>query len=164
MKTLGTVVSVVLLAGSLTGCGGYTAGSLHPADVRTVAVDIFESQEFRRGLEQEMTRELVNMILLRTPYRIADKATADTILKGKIIDLAETVLTEGEFDEVTEMQVTLYVEFEWKDTRTGKVRRPGKPHYAWHYAPAEDLTLRSAQTTAIRKLAEAIVEDMEAGW
>jgi hypothetical protein len=64
----------------------------------------------------------------------------------------------------TSAQVTLRVEYQWKDLRSGQVIRSGQPHYATSYAMSEWQTLRSAQTTAIRKLAEAIVEDMEKPW
>ena len=163
MRTLRTMPAVALIAALLGGCG-YTAEGLHPAGVRTVAVPTFQSREFRRGLETEMTRELVNMIELRTPYKVTAQERADTVLTGTILDLVETVLAEDDDDRVTESQVTLTVEYQWKDLRTGKVLREGTPHYAWHFAAAEDQTLRSAQTAAIRKLAEQIVEEMERDW
>jgi len=156
----------VLLASvaAATGCAGYTTDSLHPADVRTVAVPVFQSSEFRRGLEVELTRELVRMIELRTPYKVTQKETADTILTGTVVDLKETAVSRDDDDNVIESDATLYVTYEWKDLRTG-TKRSGRPlHYAWHFAASEQQTLRSAQTTAIRKLAEMIVEDMEKNW
>lgn len=147
----------------VAGCG-YTTDALHRRDVQTVAVPIFESNEYRRGLEYELTRELVNLIELRTPYKVADEAGADTVLSGRVLDLAETVLTEDVDDNVTAAQVTLLVSYQWKDLRTGQVIREGMPHRAWHFAESEGQTLRSAQTAAIRKLAETIIEDMEEPW
>ena len=163
MNRMATAVMVVLVAAMASGCG-YTTGALHRTDVKTVAVPIFQSRDFRRGLEYEMTRELVNLINLRTPYKVAAQDTADTVLTGTVLGLTETVVAEDEDDETTEAQVTMAVEYEWKDLRTGKILRSGRPHYAWHYAVSEAQTLRSAQTTAIRKLAEAIVEEMEQDW
>jgi len=163
MRTHAALLALVLVAAPLAGCG-YTTRGLHPEGIKTVAVPILQSREFRRGLEYELTRELVNLIELRTPYKVTAEERADSVLTGTVIDLQESVLTEDEDDVTTEAQVTLHVQYEWKDLRTGKVLRAGRPHYAWHYAASEDLTLRSAQTTAIRKIAEAIVEDMEADW
>ena len=163
MRTRAMTVALALLAGSICGCG-YTTRALHRTDVRTVAVPIFESRSFRRGIEYELTRELINLIELRTPYKVTTQERADSLLKGTVIDLEETVLTEDEDDVTTEAQVTLHVEYEWKDLRTGQVIRAGQPHYAWYYAESEHLTLRSAQTSAIRKIAEAIVEHMEKDW
>lgn len=163
MKTRAMLVALVLVVGTLAGCG-YTTSSLHPAGIRTVAIPIFQSSEFRRGLEYELTRELVNLVELRTPYKVTSQERADSLLSGTVLNLQQTVLTEDEDDVTTEAQVTLQVVYEWKDLRTGKVIRSGRPHYAWYYATSEGQTLRSAQTTAIRKLAEAIVEDMEEEW
>jgi hypothetical protein len=129
-----------------------------------VAVPVFQSSEFRRGLEVEMTRELVRMIELRTPYKVTQKDAADTILTGTVTDLKEIAVSRDDDDNVIESDATLYVTYEWKDLRTGTKLR-GKPlRYAWHFAESEQQTLRSAQTTAIRKLAEMIVEDMEKDW
>jgi hypothetical protein len=111
-----------------------------------------------------MTRELVRMIELRTPYRIAELEQADTVLEGTVVDLAETVLAEDEDDTVIESQATVVVEYRWKDLRTGKILREGTRRQPWHFAQSEGQTQRSAQTTAMRKLAEGIVEDMESDW
>lgn len=156
---------MALVASALLTAGcGYSTEGLHRTDVKTVAVPIFQSSEFRRGLEYEMTRELIRMIELRTPYKVTQKETADSELTGTVVDLAETVVAQDDHDNVTEAQVTLHVTYEWKDLRTG-LRLKGRPlHYAWHFAASERQTLRSAQTTAIRKLAELIVEDMENDW
>jgi hypothetical protein len=48
------LVTVVALAVP-AGCG-YTTDALHRSDIKTVAVPILQSQEFRRGLEYEMTQ------------------------------------------------------------------------------------------------------------
>ncbi len=66
MRTRAMTVALALLAGSICGCG-YTTRALHRTDVRTVAVPIFESRSFRRGIEYELTRELINLIELRYP-------------------------------------------------------------------------------------------------
>ena len=163
MKICVPVTAILAALVVLSGCG-YTTAGLHRTDVQTVAIPTFQSQEFRRGLEQELTRELVRMIELRTPYKVTSQERADTIIEGQVIDLAEQVLAEDEDDMVTEGLVTLRVSFRWKDLRTGQIIREGRPHQTWHFAGSEDQTLRSAQTTAIRKLAERIVEEMEAPW
>lgn len=163
MKTCIAAIAMCVALAALSGCG-YTTAGLHRTDVQTVAVPTFQSREFRRGLEQELTRELVRMIELRTPYKVTSQERADTIIEGQVIDLAEQVLAEDDDDVVTEGQVTLRISFRWKDLRTGKIIREGQPHQTWHFAVSEDQTLRSAQTMATRKLAERIVELMEEPW
>jgi len=164
MKTLRVLIPLIAVTGLLTGCLGYTTDPLHRTDIKTVAVPIFQSDEFRRGLEMEFTRELIRLIELRTPYKVTSEERADTVITGKIVDLREGVLTEDDRDNATEIQTTLYVQYQWKDLRTGQVLRSGHPHQASPYAPVEGQTLRSSTTYAIRKLAERVIEDMEQDW
>ncbi len=164
MKRLKLPILLLATAAVLAGCLGYTTEPLHRTSVRTVAVPIFQSDEFRRGLEMEFTKELVRMIELRTPYKVTSEEHADTVITGKIVDLREGILTEDSRDNATVIQTSLYVDYRWKDLRTGRILRSGRPHQAYPYAPVEGQTLRSSTTFAIRKLAEKIVEDMEEDW
>ncbi|MBN2582408.1 MAG: hypothetical protein JXL80_05020 [Planctomycetes bacterium] len=163
MNRLLMLMVVAVVCGGLAGCG-YSTDALHRTDIRTVAVPIFQSDEFRRGLEMELTEELKKMIELRTPYKIVNEEHADTIISGRIIDLRENVMTEDDRDRATEIQTSLYVHYEWKDLRSGQVLHTGSPKVAWYYAPRERQTLRSATTMTIRKMAETIIEDMESDW
>ena len=164
MKRLKLPIPLLATAAVLAGCLGYTTEPLHRTSIRTVAVPIFQSDEFRRGLEMEFTKELIRMIELRTPYKVTSEEHADTVITGKIVDLLEGILTEDARDNATEIQTSLYVDYRWKDLRTGQILRSGRPHQAYPYAPVEGQTLRSSTTFAIRKLAEQIVEDMEEDW
>jgi hypothetical protein len=163
MRSPAILFALLLAAGACAGCG-YTTESPHPANIRTVAVPIFQSKTFRRGLEFELTQELIKMIETRTPYKVTSKERADTIITGRIDSLVESILTEDERANSTETQVAMAVSFEWKDLRTGKIIKAGAPQQSWYYAPAEHQTYRSASTTAIHHTAEAIVEMMEKDW
>jgi len=163
MNRLIMLTTAAVACAALTGCG-YSTDALHRTDIRTVAVPVFQSDEFRRGIEMELTEELKKLIELRTPYKIVNEDHADTILTGRITDLQESVMTEDDRDRATEIQTSLNVQYEWKDLRSGQVLRAGVPTVSWYYAPAERQTLRSSTTMAIRKLAERIIEDMETNW
>ncbi len=161
------LVMVVLAAAVGAGCAGYSTAPLHRTDVRTVAVPIFASHEFRRELEFELTKELVKTIEMRTPYKVVqDRTRADTELIGEIVDLVSPVLTEDvASDSPTEVEVTVACWFEWKDLRTGQVlTRRENLRASASYAVAIGETLDSATTEAMRRLAERIVEAMEKDW
>ena len=51
-------------------------------DVRTVHVPVFQSESFRRNLDYLLTEAVQREIRTRTPYRLDDAETADTILKA----------------------------------------------------------------------------------
>lgn len=164
-KTIRPAIIAILtaLVFICTGCG-YSTAPLHPTNVATIYIPMPQSREFRRGLEYEFHAELVRMVLERTPYRLADRNQADTILVTRVIDLTESVMTLDEDNVPTETQVRLSVEYQWKNQRSGQVLVEGTAPFSWFYAPAEGQTLRSAQTTVISKLAERIVEEMESDW
>jgi hypothetical protein len=158
-----SIAATAFLAMLLTGCG-YTAESLHPAGIRTVAVPIFQNKDFRRGLEDDLTKELVKAIELRTPYKVTTQERADTVIIGTIDSFSESVLTQDNRDNITEVQMSMYITYQWKDLRTGRVIHSGAPMQSWYYASKEGQTLRSATSTAVQRLAERIVEDMEKDW
>ncbi len=160
----GIAIFIAVVAASAIGGCGYSTASLHPTEVETIYIPLATSQEFRRGLAEEFHPELVRMIMERTPYRLVDRDKADTILVTRIMDLGESVLTQDQRNAAMDIQVRLSVEYQWKNQRTGQVLASGAPNYHWFYAVAEGQTLRFAQTTAMRKLAEKIVEEMEAEW
>ena len=162
------VLAMVLVAAALLAAGcGYSAEPLHRGDVRTVAVPIFASKEFRRELEFDLTRELVKTIELRTPYKVVhDRKRADTELRGEIVRLSAPVLTEDtDTDRPQDVQVTITCWFEWKDLRTGEIlKRLDHLSGSATYADAIGETQDSATAEATRRLAERIVEAMEKDW
>lgn len=160
---LGLVASAAVLA---AGCG-YSMEPLHRTDVRTVAVPIFASKEFRRNLEFGLTQELVKMIELKTPYKVVqDPKRADSELRGEVTHLSAPVLTlDVRTDRPQDVQVTLYCWFEWKDLRTGEIlAKRERIAGSANYAVAIGETLDSATNEATRRLAERIVEAMEKDW
>lgn len=161
------VILVVMAAALLAAGCGYSMQPLHRTDVRTVAVPIFASKEFRRELEFDLTRDVVKFIELRTPYKVVQNPKrADTELRGEVTRLVAPVLTENvRNDAVQDVQVTIYCWIEWKDLRTGQVlaRRDDLSGTAT-FATAIGETQDSATNEAIRRLAEHIVEAMEKEW
>jgi len=161
-------VRVVVIVGAiagLTGCG-YTTERPFRQDVRTVHVPIFQSKEFRRGLEFQLTEALQKRIQLDTPYRLADKRRADTELTGEIIEIRQNTFGQ---DFVTglprETGATIVMSFQWKDLRSGEilVDRPAFTQTAEYIRPVgEDFFVGSERF--VDRLAESIVEQMEEPW
>ena len=158
----------VALAAAVVAAGcGYTMRPLHRTDVRTVAVAIFASKEFRRELEFDLSRELVKTIEMRTPYKVVqDPKRADSEIRGEILIFLAPVLTENVRTNTSmEVEVTLIAWFEWKDLRTGEIlARREEVSGAGAYAPAIGETQNSATSDAIWRLARRIVEYMEKPW
>jgi len=166
VKCARLVLLVLTAAVAAAGCG-YSTQPLHRTDVRTVAVSIFASKEFRRELEFELTRQLVQTIELRTPYKVVhDPKRADTQLRGEILDLLAPVVTEDpDTDVPQDSEIILACWFEWKDLRTGEIlKRVDRITGSATFAGAIGETQDSATVEASKRLAERIVEAMEKEW
>ena len=124
-------VSVALLAASLVAAGcGYSSDrsqifrttNSNDDRVRTVALDIFESREFRRGLELQLTEALAKEIEATTPFKLAKKDRADTAITGRIFEVRQgTIGRDFDLVQPRETAATVVVSFQWKDLRTGEV-------------------------------------------
>lgn len=167
-----TVTAICLSACLLGGCGYSTdrkavfrETNANQAPIRTVAVDIFQSREFRRGIELQLTEALSKRINTETPYRVAKKAYADTLLSGEIKEVKQATIGR-DFRTVTprETAATLIVSVEWKDLRSGEIL-VNRPNFVQtvDYVRRLDEDFYHAMQRATDKMAERIVEAMEDG-
>lgn len=120
------LLAVILGLGATPWAGcGYTAGSgLRSEGIRTVAVDVVGNQTFRQGLEQGITREVYNNLVL-SDVRLAPRDQADAILRATLIDDAGQVLVAGGGLPLLEGSLNLRLRVELLDARTGRVLRQG---------------------------------------
>ncbi len=165
----------VMAAGAAGGGGcatdpstGWSARSPWPADVRTVAIDIFRNDTFNRTVAFELADALVKEIEARTPYKVTGVSNADTILTGRIrsVDLrqlSKSTLT-GLSEEVT---IRVTIDLEWRDLRTND------PILSLESFSSHGLFVPSRPTgepielgefAAVQKLARDIVDQMQAPW
>lgn len=170
-------LSTVLIAAFilLTACAsdpskGYVFGSTYDQGVRTVAVPIFDNTTFTPGLEQQLTEAIIRQIQTSTPWRIASRERADTVLTG-VIDSAELgLLTRTRGTGLAQEQtLTLRVNFAWRDNRTGEVRVERQRFSATStFVPSRGVggeageRIEIGQRDAIDELAQAIVAELRA--
>ncbi len=155
---------LVALCG-LVGCG-YSSDTLFRTDVKTVYVQMFDTREFRRDLEFMLTESIKKRVATDTPYRIAPKEKADTILKGEVLEERQAAFAPGfRSRQPRDMQMTLVVRMEWKDVRTGRmlVDQPLLLQ-AVDYLPPAGETEKYAQQKGMDRLAARIVAQMYNDW
>ena len=160
----------LLLVAGAGGCG-YTVASgaderVWRRDIATVAVPTFDTTSFRRYDEARLTQALVQAIETRTPYRVAPRGQADTVLTGVIADAeVATVIRERNNATPQEQLYVVTVDFQWKDLRTGDVlvdRRGFEASSAYYPYFGESREVGSYATA--EQLAEAIVDELVADW
>lgn len=159
------VIGVILVLSGLTGCG-YKAGGPFRSEIRTVYVDMVGSKEFRRDMEFTLTEALKKRIGTDTPYRLAPRKTADTILEAELLEERQTAFApDYQSRQPREKSLTLAVRVRWKDVRTGRllVDQPALLQ-AVDYVPPTGETEKFAQEKAINLLAARIVALMYEEW
>jgi hypothetical protein len=169
----GRVAALLGLAvAALCGCG-YTVGNAYQAQVRTVAVPMFRSESFRRGIEYQLTDAVIREIQNRTPFRIADESSADTRLVGRVIQFEKLPLTNTLFDDPRQLDMTMAVEVRWEDLRDGTVlasqQIPISPDAVTllstgTFAPEVGQSRATAERAAVDNMARQVVDLMETPW
>jgi hypothetical protein len=146
--------------------GGYHWGDLYRSDISTVAVPIFTSKDFHRGVEFEVSQALVSKIEEFTPYKVTSRDKADTIIEGEIVSVQPLTLTlDPNTDTPQEQQYSIIVNFTWKDLRTGKIlisRQNFEQTSTYYGILGEDQNV--ATLSAADRLALGIVQQMESAW
>jgi hypothetical protein len=161
---LGMLVGLAMLVlGS--GCGYSTSGLYRP-NIQTVYVEMFQSKEFRRGIEFQLTEALRKQIDRSTPYRNAPRNRADTILTGEVLEWRESTLGRDLFTALPrETAGTLMVRYRWQDMRTGKilVDQPRLVTTVEYVRPVGEKVF-NARDEAVDRLARRIISSMETPW
>ncbi|MFM8478870.1 MAG: LptE family protein [Planctomycetaceae bacterium] len=156
----------------LSGCG-YMLGPQAVQGVSSVHVPVFQSSSFRRNVDYLLTEAVQREIRARGAYRLEDAETADTILKGRIVEIRKSPLSETRFDDPREVQLTVGAEVSWVDRRTGRILQQKSfplgneltPQLSSvSFAPEVGQSLASAQQDAAKRLAAGIVDLMEVPW
>jgi hypothetical protein len=165
-RIFGCLMLLTLTLGQL-GCG-YSSKELFPTEVHTVAVPIFENRTFYRGIEFELAEAMVKQVESRTPYKGVAPGTAQTILEGTITDIEQTQLSRRRPGGLPqEMEVTVTVDFVWKDLGRGGVIKDRRGFQAvGRYIPTAGIgePFETAQHDAVERLARDIVSTMRSDW
>ncbi len=158
-------ISIVALLVILPGCG-YKAGGPYRTDVQTVYVEMFGSREFRRDLEFMLTEAVKKRIGADTPYRLAAREKADTILSGEVLEERQAAWAPDFLSrQPREKQLTLAVKLQWRDVRTSKLLAdvPVQLQTVDYLTPTGE-TEKFAQERAVDGLARQIVAKMYEDW
>jgi len=165
----GIALALCVAAGGLSGCGYTTdrkaqfrSENAASRPIRTIAVPVFDSREFRRDIELQVTEALKKRIESETPYKLANRNVADTVLTGEVLEVRQgTIGRDFVAVRPRETVATLAVRWQWKDLRTGEilVDRPRFVHTVDYIRPVGE-DFYHAMQRASNEMAERIVEQM----
>lgn len=171
--------TMMLLVMLLAGCGynqsgspdnrlegGYSWNSLYREDIQTVAVPIFSTKDFRRGVEFRLTESVIKQLEANAPYKVVARERADTILEGQVTSVGVRTINKDYYTNLPKTQeLTLSIDFIWKDLRTGQIlcQRQGFQQQVRFYPQLAESDYVGTQE-AIEKLALGIVQELQADW
>jgi Lipopolysaccharide-assembly len=158
-----------------TGCVGYQVGtgSLYAPDVATVYVPMIDSDSYRRDLGERLTEAVVKEIELKTPYKVVNSPSADSILSARLINDTRKVLVENAFDDQRVSETEIRAEVTWLNRRRLPMGPPQSlaipPELVLmsetsNVIPEAGFSVATSQQQAIERLAQQIVATMEAPW
>jgi hypothetical protein len=159
----------------LVGCAGYRIGTatLYRTDIRTINVPVVRSDSFRPELGVRLTEAIQKRIEERTPYKLVSDSTADSILTCRLTTDTKRVLTETRTDEPRMLEQVITMEASWTDRRgfvlmENRFLPPGESLFYFaqsgDFIPEAGQSIVTAQDRAIRRLADHVVDQMEARW
>jgi len=162
-------MAAVALIG-ISGCTeitGYSDASLYREDVRSVCLEMFDNQTFRRGAEYELSDALAKRIEADTPYKlISNTDRADTVMSGRIVQINEATLSlERELGYALEKEVQIKAVVSWKNLQTGELLIDNQAATgSASYSEFQQQDFGYASALAANRLAQKIVELMEKSW
>ena len=155
----------------LCGCGqgglsGYQNTWLHPEDISSVYVEMFDAGGFRRGYEFKLTEAVCKRLEAQTPYKIvSDRALADSILSGTVTTGSGVIAGDRYTGQALEREAFVRVRVTWKNLKTGELMLDNETVYgAASYSEQLGQTFDYSANAAIDKAAHRVVEQMERPW
>ncbi len=147
------------------GCAYSFSGSSVPPHLKTVAIPLFEDQSGfgEPGLRENFTKRLIDLFVNDNSLEVADRNTADSILEGSILAVADapSVIAPGEQVSKRRINVTVHVVFQDLKLRK-KVWEKDFSNWGEYSMGVELRTV--ALTQALNKVIEDILIETVSGW
>ena len=118
LSALGNALLVAIVAISASGCG-YSMGSSLDPKYQTIHVAPFENSSREYDLEASLTNAVTRKFLNDGRLQIVDRASADLIVEGTILNYDLRGLTYDREDDVTQFEMTLALRVRVFDPHTG---------------------------------------------
>ena len=157
------------------GCAGYQIGtrSVYRNNIRTIHIPIIKSESYRPELGVMLTEAVQKEVERRTPYKLTNKETADSIMTCLLTSDSKRVVSEAKTDEPRIVQSIVNVEVSWVDLRNiplieSRFLPPGENTFYFSeridFVPEAGQSISTANQRAVERLANHIVDQMEMRW
>jgi hypothetical protein len=147
---------------------GYSFESTYAKNVHTISIPVFENVTYTPGIEVQLTEAVIKEVQRSTGLRVTSQENADSSLHVVLqkADMRRLTLQQTT-GLVQEVAVQLTVDFEWKDSRTGKTLVARKNFSAADTFVPDRLVgerVETGQEATVQRLARDIVAEMRSTW
>jgi len=147
---------------------GYSSESTFPAGIQTVSVDVFDNYSTTPGVETSLTEAVIKEIQRSSGMRVVAQGRADSTLRGVVTSVSLRRLSlEPTTGMVQELAVTVTIDFDWKDVRTGNTLASRRGFAAADtFVPARPTgePLSTGLDGATQRLAQDLVNELRSAW
>lgn len=168
-------LGILVLSIAFSGCAGYQLGSrtLFRNDVRTIYVPIIRNDSWRPYVGVQLTEQLQKEIQRRSPYRIVNDPSADSILTCRVTNETKRVITENRVDDPRAIDAKIAIQLTWVDRQNTVLMEnqfvpPDDVAFLFAqgatFVPEAGQSISTAHMRAIERLAREIVNQMEVRW
>jgi outer membrane lipopolysaccharide assembly protein LptE/RlpB len=110
----------LLLAGLAAGGCGYAIRGNLPAHIKTVSVPVFVNKTTEPGVEDFITRAVVEAFTTNSGLRVVSPERADAILEGEIVGYQLQPLAYNQAANVQQYRLIVTLNLRFRDVREGK--------------------------------------------
>jgi len=164
----GLLVAICLLFLFLAGCT-YQVETPLPPGVSSIAIPFFSNQTFEEGVEETLTRLVIEEFQLRTRLSLEERDEADLLLEGEITHYLNELSTEMAA-ELEEYRLTMEVVVRLISLPEEEILWSRKIMEATSYSISSEArevgiqTEEEALTETSRKIAQHLVNLTVEGW
>lgn len=166
MKTV-NFIFYFLTALFLIGCSYSFTGSSIPADMKTIAIPVFDdiSGYTEAGLKENLTNNLIQKFIQDNSLQVVDRKFSDTILEGIIIGIRDEPFVISGNEQVNSRRISVQVKVRFIDQRSKKQYwERNFSQYADYSAEGGVFAKQQAVQKAIENLTEDILLSTVSDW
>jgi Lipopolysaccharide-assembly len=167
---MGRIVLLVL-AGLLSGCAGYTLGPVKPTpmrDIQRLAVPVFRNRTLEPDIEALVTTTLIKQLQQDGTYDIVGADQADAEVEGSIMEIRRVKARSVQGNTFATAEFKLYIKLRYEVLRaqTGALvdRRDVQGETSFFVGDDVQSQERQAIPLAVQDAAVRIVSYLSEGW
>ena len=151
------LVTLILVAGTLAGCGYSTTGNL-PSHIKSVAVPVFKNKTQEPAVENTITAAVVNAFTTSGKLKVVAADRADAILEGEVVGYDVQTVSVDQRINARQYRLVVTLNLQFRDTREGSMlfRQEGLQERADFVVPGDVSRTISREEGAVRLAAVEI--------